>query len=338
MSGQGRTAHAGPDTLVVLAAGLGSRFGGAKQVEAFGPDGRMLLELNAYGAWTAGVRRLCVVTREALIPLLEPRLAGLRHRMTVEFQVQSADLLPDIGPRRTRPWGTAHAVLAVPDPGAAFVANADDLYAPEAFGSVARALRAMESAPTTRRPVAVAAGYPVDATLSPHGGVSRAWIQTTRAETRSPSHAPPPSEPDAPHVEPVEGLGELREVARTSEGIQGLGSRGPVQVPEDARVSMNLWGLTDGWWPEFQSRLGTFAAEVLPDDAEAEFLLPDAILQTRDAGRAHVVTTPVGGTWCGLTHPQDAPHVERTVSRLHAEGHYPPSWFQDTGGPESLTT
>ena len=155
-------------TLIVLAAGLGSRFGGPKQIEPFGPGGETLMELNIHDAITEGVRGIVVVTRAPLaarIGKLLERLPPVVHR---EVVLQEFEAGAQAHAARQRPWGTAHAVLAAGAPeGAALVANADDLYGRQAFRDVVRALSRSAQAS------AVLAAYRLDRTLTPHGGVSR---------------------------------------------------------------------------------------------------------------------------------------------------------------------
>jgi len=288
---------------------LGSRFGGDKQLVGFGPDGHTLLELNAHDAWVAGCARLDVVTRQELAGVLKRRLDSAAAQMPVHVLTQSPTLRPGttIPEGRLRPWGTAHALLAVSDPGPVVVANADDLYGRVAVAALVRGLQDVGADPAA--PVAVLAGYPVEDTLSPHGGVSRAIV---RSDPQGRVH----------HLE------EVIDVARQPDGsIRGLGNEGTIRFAGGDRVSMNLWGLSGRWWPLLHAQLDRFAHDH-GGSTEAEFRLPDAVLAAASTGAAQLLMVPVDGPWAGVTFPKDREAVEAAVSQAAASGHYPSTLFQ----------
>ncbi len=309
-------------TLIVLAAGAGSRFGGAKQLEPFGPGGETLLELNAFDAVVAGVERVVVVTSVPLLPSIERVLRRLPERISGFARVQPSEAVPG-GPVRERPWGTAHAVLAAgTPPGPAIIANADDLYGLEAFAAVVRAVSGGTDAqfedPPRRPPgstrgagIAVVAGYRLDRTLSEAGGVSRGVCR----------------------VNPSGGLTSIEEVSdlRAVEGrIMGRdGSGRESAYSPDALVSMNLWGLDPSWWPLLSGRLREFLERV-GGDTTAEFRLPEAIADEVASG-ALVGVVPTDADWVGVTYARDAEWVRHEVTRRFTEGRYPSPLFSEVG-------
>ncbi len=313
------TQRVNPASLVVLAAGVGSRFGGAKQLEPFGPGGETLLEMNVYDAALAGVERVVVVTSRALLPAIERVLERLPSAVSTRAVVQGERVEPD-GPIRERPWGTAHAVLAagIPD-GPAIVANADDLYGRAALGALAGTLDALPerpgprvspppAAPAGMVPSAFVCGYRLDRTLSAAGGVSRG---VCRADSGG-------------RLRSIEEVVELR---RADGRIVGRDSGGrETEFRPDTVVSMNLWALGRKWWPRLAARLDGFAEEA-GEDPHAEFRLPDAV-QAEIAAGALVRVVPTSADWVGVTYAADVPWVRSEVARRFSEGQYPSPLFQ----------
>ena len=308
-----------PPTLIVLAAGLGSRFGGAKQVEPFGPGGETLLELNTYDALTAGVERIVVVTRHALAEAVERVLDRLPGHLDREMRFQDDEPLAATAPPRTHPWGTAHAVLAAGAPEtAALVVNADDLYGRDAMSAVVEAMGTWASNP----PLAVLAGYRLDRTLSPHGGVSRGVCRV---------------HPDGT----LARIDEVRDLRRGDEGVAGIaGSDGSGRMSTysgDTVVSLNLWGLDASCWPRLARGFERFRGDVSAgpggDPArvqDGEFRLPDAIQEEVVAG-AVVRVARTDARWVGVTHAADRQPASRAIGKLFEEGHYPSPLFSEIG-------
>lgn len=288
-------------TLVVLAAGSGSRFGGLKQLAPIGPSGETLLEYSVFDARQVGFERVVLVVRPDGEASFRERFDGLMARaLPVRYCHQSSKDLP---PDRSKPWGTAHAVLAAASAieGPFAVINADDFYGIEALRRVAAFL----SGETDPVKLAIAlAAFPIASTLGDSGPVSRAICK-------------------------VDETGALREICELhqvwrEDGEIWFRDRGGARESLEAGelVSMNLWGFTPAILPEIERRFRRFLDEPRAG-AGAEFLLPD-VVQSLVRDRAARVTVLQGGTeWCGITYAEDEARVARWIARRVDEGRFP---------------
>lgn len=294
-------------TLVILAAGLSTRYGGSKQLEPVGPDGEALLDYAVYDALSAGFGEVVLVVSESneadLVDRFQERFGIAVPLRTV---VQGKGRLPSglRPPPRVKPWGTGHAVLclegAVTGPFA--VANADDFYGRSAY----RALVDHFSSPERAGEQCVI-GYRVDATLSEHGGVSRAVLETD----------------DEGRLVSIEELLGLEESADgTIFGQTAAGA--PRALAGDERVSMNLWGLTPDLFGPLDERFGVFLARH-EGDPRAEFYLSDAIGAMVISRELTVRVTGTDESWLGMTFPKDRGHVRAGIRDLVEAGEYPRS-------------
>jgi hypothetical protein len=284
-------------TLVILAAGRASRYGRLKQLEAIGPHGTALLDYNLFDARAAGFRRFVIVVPE-----------GLEQRFLDHVQDQFASVLDvtcvgqptsDLPAGRSKPWGTAHALLAVGEhltsPFA--VINGDDAYGRSAFATVASRLR-------TRMDEACLVAYRLAATLSPHGGVSRGICAVD----------------DTGYL--IE-LTEATDVRRVGDTIVGRAAGDAESVlADDAPTAMNLWGfppvaveLLRHHWLAFFTSHG--------ESTTAEFLLSTTANDIAQSGDLRFRVLSTDEEWFGLTFPADTPHVRRRVAHRVASGHYP---------------
>jgi NDP-sugar pyrophosphorylase family protein len=272
--------------LVILAAGVGSRFGGPKQLSPVGPSGETLLDYAVYDAVRAGFTRAVLVIREELRAPLQEHVARVIGRaLPVDYVEQP---VPE---GRGKPWGTAHAVLAARDAvgEAPFaVCNADDYYGPGAYRLLVEHLRAKAGTP----PLHALVGYRLDATLSAHGGVARAVASTG---------------PDGM----VTRLVEVKNVR---------GGDAPFTGAE--QVSMNLWGFTPDVLPVLEEQFTAFldAPRRGPDD---EFLLSTALGDQVTAGRARLRVLPAPDRWLGMTFAADVEAVRAALAELVRAGTYP---------------
>ena len=292
------SAAAGP-TLVVLAAGLGSRYGGIKQLAGLGPGGEALFEFALHDAARAGFGRAVLVIR----PDMERDVAALaesrlEHVLPVSLAMQRIELehFPAV-PAREKPWGTAHALIAAQDSvnGAFGVINADDFYGREAFESLGGFLRSGGSS--------AAVAFRLGDTLSMSGSVNRGLI------TRHPDGSIASIE----EIVDIEPDGEGNIVGRSVEGPRVLGRADP--------VSMNMWG----FGPEVFGPLREEFSEFLKrsDLARDEYPLPAAIHRAVRHHEMRVEVLTPESQWFGVTHPDDAPAVRAALAKLVAEGHYP---------------
>ncbi len=294
--------------LLVMAAGVGSRFGGLKQLEPVGPSGERLLDYSVYDALRAGAGRVVVVLRremeEGFHALLGQRWAS---RAEVVYAFQDLDDVPAgfAGPPgRSKPWGTGHAVLAarraVTGPFA--VINADDFYGTEGLALLANFFATARSAVQGSHALVA---YRLGNTLSDHGSVSRGVCRLD-GEGR------------------LAGIDERLGVRRREDGsIWAEGGDPPLPLDPDAPVSMNLWGFGPDLFGHLEERFAAFLAE-RGQDPTAEFYLPTAVTDLIDAGLATVEVFTTSSRWFGLTHRQDTVAVRRHLEELGERGIYPP--------------
>lgn len=298
--------RAGPP-LVVLAAGLSTRYGRLKQVDPLGPAGEAIMDYNVWDAVQAGFGSIVCVVR----PEIEETVAGhvralVGEGVPVTFVAQTLDHLPEgfhAPPDRTRPWGTAQAVLCAADhvSGPFAVCNADDLYGPDAF----RRLHAhLTSVPPATEAALV--GYVLDETLSGAGGVARGICVMGREGL-------------------LQRVTEVREIRRVDGWISGRDTEGePVELQGHEIASMNLWGFTDlvveMLERQFRRFLGRWGA-----NTDAEFFLSTAINGQVEAGAARVAVLDSSDPWFGVTHPSDHGAAQRTLAERVAGGVYPRS-------------
>ncbi len=286
----------GPD-LLVLAAGMGSRYGGLKQLDPVGPGGETILDYSVHDALRAGFARVVfVIRREFEAQFREGVMARYAGRVPVEAVFQSAAELPGgcaAPAARAKPWGTGHAVWCARGAlrGNFAVVNADDFYGADSFVQLGRFLGPAR----TGRSFALV-GFRLDRTLSEHGAVSRGVCEAVG--------------------------GHLRSITERT-GINPA-DVGPGRALSGAEiVSMNCWGFTPGLFSELEADLVRFVAERGQDPA-AEFYLPTAVSGMVGRGSAAVEVLPTSSAWFGITHRADRPRVASSIAALVAEGAYPP--------------
>ena len=301
----GEADHASPLTLVLLAAGLGSRFGGLKQLAPLGPGGATLMDYSLYDAWRVGFRRAVFVIRPEISEAFEATI-GTRYRPRLEIATafQRLEDLPD-GRRppegRTRPWGTTQAVLAARDAvgGPFAVLNADDFYGRPALEAVAAFLR--RTPPADQRHAVV--GYRMEQTASPAGGVNRAVLRLHPDRT-------------------LARIVETRDLVRGDAGFTGHAGAEAVLVRGDAPVSMNLWGFFPSIFPLMADGFSRFLAAHGAEE-KSEYYLPEAVQEAIAAGRILVDVLPAAGQWCGVTYAEDTGWVRQVLADLTSAGEYP---------------
>ena len=296
-------------TLIVLAAGLGRRFGADKQIVRVGPQGQTLLDFTLHDAWRAGFGRVVFVLRPDLVqPFADAFGPRWGRRLDLRSVVQdSSDLPPAVAApgRREKPWGTLHATWSARAHASEWcaVVNADDLYGAGALAAVARELRASpgEGAQALQ---ACLPGYPLAGTLSSAGTVNRGVCRVRKGW--------------------LLGVDEVIEIALDADGvIRGLHGDSPARSPLEpgTPVSMNLWGWRGLPWQAMEQALADFVVDPsrMP---QAEAYLPafwDAQVRQGRA-RCRVLAAPSG--WVGLTHPGDLDQVREHVHALCRAGDY----------------
>ena len=295
-------------SLVVLAAGVGSRYGGPKQLDRVGPGGATLLDYAAFDARRAGFDRVVLVVREGMEAEVRAE-AGDRigRHVPVAYAVQGTALpggLPP-PPGRGKPWGTGHATLAAAPllDGPFAVVNADDFYGPGSYRVLAGYLRRPQDGP---RPEFAIVGFPLVTTLSPDGPVSRGVCAVDGAGF-------------------LVSIREVLKVERDGEDARGLDEAGAWQpIAGTTPVSLNFWGFTPALLPALEDSFGRFLDEHA-GSTSAEFFLLSAVQSLVDTGAARVRVLGGGGPWGGLTYPGDRPRLVALLESLTARGEYPAS-------------
>jgi dTDP-glucose pyrophosphorylase len=295
-------------TLVVLAAGVGSRYGGLKQLESVGPAGESLLEYSAYDAMRAGIRRAVLVIRRDCEQRFRRSLGhGLARALHVSYVVQRLSDVPAgcaVPKGRTRPWGTGHALLSARDAvrGPFVVINADDFYGRDAFATLSEFLRTR--AHGAGLDFALAA-FEVGATLSESGPVSRGLCRVDAAGW-------------------LEAIFEVPKLAKLGDGARYTDATGAEQrVAADELVSMNMWGFSPEIFSELTGQLRRFLASTPDADHASELLIPDVVQRMVAGQRVRVRVLCHRGRWCGITFPDDLARARAFIARLVADGEYP---------------
>ena len=293
--------------LVILAAGQARRYGRPKQLDPVGPGGQALLDYAIHDARREGFGQVVMVTGAALEPALRRHLDRVHGAVPLAFVLQDpADLPGGLAPPagRTRPWGTGHAVLAARGQvdGPFAVCNADDFYGHAAWAALGHHL--------SHGAGGALVGYPLAATLSRAGGVSRGVCEVA---------------PRGRLVSVREFTGLVRDGAR----VLGRDPSGvPRDLAPDATVSMNLFGLPAGALALLGERFAAFLAE-RGADPEAEFYLSEAVNDLVAGGRLALRVLPSGADWMGMTFQADRDAVTRRLAALHAAGAYPATFRLD---------
>lgn len=304
-------------TLVVLAAGLSSRFNATaapgerkeKQQEPFGPNGETLLDYSVFDAARAGFGKVVfVIRRESSDAFRSRMLARFSPHLAVDFAYQELDDLPpgfQVPEGRVKPWGTGHATWAarhvVREPFG--VINADDFYGHDSFTKLANFLRTpgLDQAPARHCLVA----FTLANTLSEHGSVARGVCQVT---------------PDGL----LASVEELTALHRVPGGVENRPAEGPVrQLTGEEPVSLNTWGLSPTIFPELE-RLFTAFLQEHGHDLKAEFYLPYAMNDLIRTGRERCRVLRTSASWFGVTYREDVPRVREALQACHARGEYPP--------------
>jgi UTP-glucose-1-phosphate uridylyltransferase len=291
-------------TLVILAAGMGSRYGGLKQLDEVGPNGEAIIDYSLYDAIRAGFGKVIFVIRhdfeEAFKARFDPKLKG---RIIVEYVYQALDKLPSgftLSPERQKPWGTAHALLmadgAANEPFA--VINADDFYGKKAYAAMSDFL-VSSSDPTEYSMV----GYNVENTLSDHGTVSRGVCAT---------------DPNGYLTTVV----ERTKIKGESDGIYYYEEDGRHQLSPKSPVSMNFWGLK----PSVFGYIKEGFAQFLTDhghELKSEYYIPLLINDNIVNGKIKTKVIECDSPWFGVTYIEDKPIVKGRIAQLIADGVYP---------------
>ena len=296
-------------TLVVLAAGMGSRYGGLKQVDPVGPSGEAILDYSVFDAIRGGFGKVVFIIRKDIEEAFR-RQVGSKYEGLVEVDYCFQDIndlpAPYVVPEgRTKPWGTAHATRAartvVREPFA--VINADDFYGRDAFAKLAGFLGTSPQAPGTKHHFAMV-GYRLDLTLSANGSVARGICDVASDGS-------------------LRGVTEMTKLVRAGDVAENREDEAnPVKLPLDARVSMNLWGFTPELFDELERRFPLWLAEN-GDKPKSEWYIPFVVDELIREGKADCRVLPTDSSWFGVTYREDKPYVVSEIAKLVRAGEYP---------------
>ena len=296
-------------TLLVLAAGMGSRYGGVKQLDRVGPSGETIIDYSLYDAIRAGFGKVVFIIRRDIErdfrDLFIDKLSG---SIEVDYVFQELDALPQgysVPPDRTKPWGTCHALLmadgVVKEPFA--VINADDYYGVEAFSAVHDFLTEDRNDSSH-----ALIGYRLGNTLSDHGDVNRGVCTVNRDGL-------------------LDGISEVRKISKSGGAIAAPDHKGgSLTFTGDEVVSMNLWGFKPSVFDLFRRELELFLDNSI-DDKEAEIDIPTSIDKYIKSGDVTVKVIPTDSRWFGVTYREDRPYVVETLREMVTRGLYPSRLF-----------
>ncbi|MBR5742312.1 MAG: NTP transferase domain-containing protein [Clostridia bacterium] len=293
--------------LVVMAAGMGSRFGGMKQIAPVGPHGEIILDYACFDAIRAGYEKIVFVIKRENEALFR-ETAGDRIARKAEVVYAFQDMaLPGGFPvpeGRVKPWGTGHAVLSAADfLDAPFtVTNADDYYGPAAYRLMAEHLRGGSGE-------AAMVGYALKNTVTENGSVSRGVCERDREGY-------------------LVRVTEKTRIEKRQEGIVSVEEDGEKLLDPETVVSMNFWGFDPASLDSFRESFERFLREKLPGNPlKAEFYLPTAAQELIDGGKARVKVLTSPDAWHGVTYREDREEVARALSGMHEAGLYPERLF-----------
>ena len=296
-------------TLFILAAGMGSRYGGLKQLDGVGPAGETIMDYSVFDALRAGFGKIVFVIRKDFeVEFREKVLKKYEGHVPVEVVYQSVDKIPEgfeINPERSKPWGTNHAVLmgkdVIKEPFA--VINADDYYGPESFKVLADFLGSVEG----KKGEYCLVGFNIDNTLSENGGVSRGLCHIS---------------PEGYLTDVKECHGIERKDGRLIQVVDGK----EVDFPEGAAVSMNMWGFTPDYFDYSEKSFRDFLRDN-GRELKSEFYIPSVVNEMIEKGLATLKVEKTPSRWFGVTYAADRPATVAQFRRLTEEGLYPAKLF-----------
>lgn len=301
--------------LVIMAAGMGSRYGGPKQIDPVGEHGEIIIDYSIYDALKAGFKRIvCIITHGIEADFKEILGDRLSKICEVRYAFQNTDSLPKgytVPEGRQKPWGTGHAILSCGELiDAPFcVINADDYYGAEAFQIMYDYLKTARDGERYHYSMV---GYILENTLTENGHVARGictvedgYLTGIQERTRIEKHG---------------GAAEYTE----DDGASWI------PIPAGSTVSMNLWGFTPGMINELQAGFPAFLDKALRENPlKAEYFLPFAVNSLLESGKADVRVFRSHDRWYGVTYRQDKPVVEKAIREMTAAGKYPENLWEE---------
>ena len=296
-------------TLLILAAGMGSRFGGLKQVEPVGPNGEAIIDYSIYDAIRAGFGKIVFVIRESFADAFREKFdSKLKDKIEVEYIYQELDMLPkgfSLPEEREKPWGTAHAILvtkdAIKEPFCAL--NADDFYGFNAYKTMADFL--ISSSDSQEYSMV---GYKLNKTLSDFGSVSRGICEIDKNNN-------------------LIKIVETKKIfKKDSEIISVEDDESVSRLTGDENVSMNIWGFKPSIFVTLEEKFVDFLKSEI-DKPKSEMFIPSVVFEMIDEQKAKVKVLEADSPWFGVTYQEDKPLVVNKIKNLIAKGDYPEKLF-----------
>ncbi len=302
--------------LVIMAAGMGSRYGGLKQIDPIGAFGEKIIDYSLYDAKLAGFRKAIFIIKEELLPDFEEHVfARARNYMEIDYVFQSLTAVPEgfsVPEGREKPWGTGHAALCAAEitDGPYAVINADDFYGREGFRKIYQFLReSSEKEPGEKMEFAMV-GYYLRNTVTDYGSVSRGVCETEAGYLKN--------------------ITERTQIEKRQDGIAYTENDGEswMYLSGNTIVSMNLWGFTKEFTPELKKAFQSFLEKQVPKNPQkAECFLPFVVDDLLKAGKAQVRVLSSADKWYGVTYHEDKEAVVEAVAQMTRNGDYPsPLW------------
>ena len=292
-------------TLVILAAGMGSRYGGLKQIDSFTPQGDTIIDFSLYDAVQAGFGKVVFIIRKSFEKefkaVFNKKLAG---KVTIEYVFQELENVPEkyLNPKRVKPWGTGHALLMTKDivKENFAIINADDFYSKQAFEVIAEQLRNTDKNSYDFSMV----GYSLKNTVSDNGYVSRGECTVNEKGFLT-------DVTERVRIEKIDG-------ALKSEDENGK----MIPIDEQTTVSMNFWGFTPKCF-EFGDKLFSEFLEKNTENLKAEFYLPTIVNKMLETKKVSVKVLESGSKWFGVTYSEDKETAQKEINTLKQNGVYP---------------
>ena len=298
-------------TLLVLAAGMGSRYGGLKQIDPVGGHGQLIIDYSIFDARRAGFETVVFIIKHEIEADFKAAIGDrLSKVMDVRYAFQQLDDLPAgyaVPEGRVKPWGTSHAILSARDviDGPFAVINADDYYGPEAFQKIYDYLLANPDRDGKYEYAMV--GYLLENTVTENGHVARG-ICVTNAEGY------------------LDSVTERTHIEKTAAGARFTEDDGATwtDLPGDTIVSMNMWGFTGGFMKELVNRFPVFLQKNIPENPlKCEYFLPFVVDELLKEKKATVKVLTTQDKWYGVTYKEDKPVVVAAIQKLKDQGLYP---------------
>ncbi len=299
-------------TLLVMAAGMGSRYGGLKQIDPVGPSGEVILEYSVYDAVRAGFNKVVFLIKEEMQDAFEDKISKhLRDKVKIEYAFQSVDMIPDgfcVPEGRIKPWGTAHAVLCAKDKldGPFAAINADDYYGIESFKKMYDFL-SEEDMNSTQKKIALV-GYRLKNTVSENGSVARGVCKVDENSN-------------------LLRVDERTNILKQADGsiVDKTDENEKIMDP-NTLVSMNFWGFYSSFTADIERIFPSFLEDALKNNPiKSELYLPTVVTDLLNKNEVTVEVIESSEKWFGVTYKEDKDFVCRSIEKLHNSGKYPAS-------------